>query len=193
MKSPKRGTKPRTGAIVKQISIKRAVTSILLALVGLAVFTVAYGYTYQSQQHIRLQNTLNQLETERKAAQAKDQTIQQYNQQIQALQKQLSVKRANEVLAEAQAQQAANIEAAGGTVGCGDNQYSHYIYEHESGCRTTTVNSIGCRGIGQACPGSKLPCGDDYVCQNSYFTQYANSRYGGWYNAYCWWCNHGWW
>lgn len=79
------------------------------------------------------------------------------------------------------------------TNGCGDNFYANYIYMHESGCRTTAVNSIGCRGIGQACPGSKLPCGADYACQNAYFTNYALQRYGSWERAYNFWVNNHWW
>lgn len=77
--------------------------------------------------------------------------------------------------------------------GCGDNEWAQYIYQHESGCNLNAVNSGGCRGIGQACPGSKLPCGADYACQNAYFTDYANSRYGGWQQAYNFWVNNHWW
>lgn len=77
--------------------------------------------------------------------------------------------------------------------GCGDNQYAHFIYMHESGCNLNAVNAGGCRGIGQACPGSKLPCGADYACQNAFFTAYANSAYGGWAGAYNFWLAHRWW
>jgi hypothetical protein len=78
--------------------------------------------------------------------------------------------------------------------GCGDNQYANYIYMHESGCNTTATNYLGCYGIGQSCPASKIAyCGADYACQNAWFTQYANSAYGGWYNAYLFWLNHSWW
>lgn len=76
---------------------------------------------------------------------------------------------------------------------CGDNQYAAYIYNYESGCNTSSVNSIGCRGIGQACPGDKLPCGADYACQNAYFTAYAISRYGSWEAAYNQEKTFGWW
>jgi len=76
---------------------------------------------------------------------------------------------------------------------CGDNQYANFIYMHESSCRTDAVNSIGCRGIGQACPGDKLPCGDDYECQNIWFTNYAIQRYGSWEQAYYFWLENLWW
>jgi hypothetical protein len=78
-------------------------------------------------------------------------------------------------------------------VTCGDNTYANYIYMHESSCNVNAVNSIGCRGIGQACPGSKLPCGSDYECQNKWFTNYAVQRYGSWEQAYYFWLNNHWW
>lgn len=83
--------------------------------------------------------------------------------------------------------------------GCGDNSYAAYIYGMESGgqvsgrCNPSAVNPGGCRGIGQACPGSKLPCGADYACQNRYFNQYAMDRYGSWANAYNFWRGHNYW
>ena len=77
---------------------------------------------------------------------------------------------------------------------CGDNIYKQYIYQHESGCRTDAVNSIGCAGLGQACPGSKLPCSlTDWLCQDQYFTNYATQRYGSWEAAYAFWVANHWW
>lgn len=76
----------------------------------------------------------------------------------------------------------------------GVNQYAAYIYQHESGCRTDATNGGGCRGIGQACPGSKLPCSDtDFACQHEWFSGYAESRYGGWEAAYQAWLVQHWW
>lgn len=89
--------------------------------------------------------------------------------------------------------------ASGARSGCGDNQYAAYIYGRESGgrvtgnCDTTATNAGGCYGIGQACPGSKLPCGADYACQNSWFTKYAMDVYGSWAAAYNFHKNNGWW
>lgn len=76
---------------------------------------------------------------------------------------------------------------------CGSDPYMAYIYSHESGCRTTAVNSIGCRGIGQACPGDKLPCGADFACQDAFFRAYAVARYGSTYAAYQFWLGAHWW
>lgn len=73
------------------------------------------------------------------------------------------------------------------------NFYKDFIYQHESGNNPNAVNSIGCRGLGQACPGSKLPCGDNYACQDAWFTNYAMTRYGSWEAAYNFWIAHRWW
>lgn len=78
--------------------------------------------------------------------------------------------------------------------GCGGvNQYAAYIYYRESGCNPAAVNGGGCRGIGQACPGSKLPCGDDFACQHAWFEGYALARYGSWEAAYNFWIGNHWW
>lgn len=73
------------------------------------------------------------------------------------------------------------------------NFYKNFIYQHESGNNPASVNSIGCRGLGQACPGTKLPCGADYACQDAWFTNYMQQRYGSWANAYTFWVNNHWW
>lgn len=73
------------------------------------------------------------------------------------------------------------------------NEAKAFIYAHESGNDPTRVNSIGCRGLGQACPGSKLPCDADYACQDAWFTNYALTRYGSWEAAYVFWIAHRWW
>lgn len=73
------------------------------------------------------------------------------------------------------------------------NYYKDFIYQKESGNNPNAVNSIGCRGIGQACPGTKLPCGADYACQDAWFTNYAMQRYGSWEAAYNFWVANRWW
>ena len=86
------------------------------------------------------------------------------------------------------------VSVTGVVPGCGDNEYANYIYMHESGCNTNALNSIGCYGIGQACPASKIAnCGADYACQNAWFSAYADRAYGGWYNAYLFWSANHWW
>lgn len=58
------------------------------------------------------------------------------------------------------------------------------IFKAESGWRLNAVNELGCRGLGQACPGSKLPCTEyQAVCQVQYFYKYMKDRYGGAWQA----------
>jgi hypothetical protein len=70
-----------------------------------------------------------------------------------------------------------------------------FIYQHESGNDTTSVNkNSGACGLGQALPCSKMPCSmTDYGCQDSFFTEYMQGRYGSWINAYNFWQSHCWW
>lgn len=119
----------------------------------------------------------------------------------QELEKQLQTKKEEaERIAEAKVQVTQVASAAPvavvSTTNCGDNVYKQYIYQHESGCRTDARNSIGCLGIGQACPGSKIlnVCPDlNFACQDAWFSNYAISRYGSWANAYAFWIANRWW
>lgn len=89
---------------------------------------------------------------------------------------------------------AAPVAQAASVGNCGDNMYKQYIYQHESGCQTDRWNSSGCYGIGQACPASKIAhCGTDFACQDAWFSNYAEQRYGGWAGAYNFWLNNHWW
>jgi hypothetical protein len=73
-----------------------------------------------------------------------------------------------------------------------------YIVSHESSWRYTAVNSIGATGLCQALPGSKMSsAGEDYltnpVTQLKWCTNYAQTRYGGWWSAYNFWQKNRWW
>jgi hypothetical protein len=72
---------------------------------------------------------------------------------------------------------------------CGSDPNMAYVYTHESGCNTASINaSSGACGLGQAYPCSKLPCSlSDWTCQNNYFTAYAVARYGSTYAAMLYW------
>jgi hypothetical protein len=81
-------------------------------------------------------------------------------------------------------------------VNCGSDPYMAQIYSHESGCKTYNPNPGGCIGLGQACPGSKLlaVCPTlDWACENTFFTNYAISRYGSPANAWAVWQSQSWW
>lgn len=79
-----------------------------------------------------------------------------------------------------------------------DNDGMAFIFAHESSNRPNAVNEIGACGLGQALPCSKLAnvCPNwrtDIACQRSFFTDYANQRYGGWSQAKAFWQSHRWW
>lgn len=116
----------------------------------------------------------------------------QLEQQRIQLQQQLEAKKASKL------QVAATSIPGQGTAsaasGCGTDPYMAQIYMRESGCRTTALNSIGCYGIGQACPASKIAqCGSDFACQDAWFRNYAISRYGSYAGAWAAWQRQGWW
>lgn len=114
----------------------------------------------------------------------------------QELEQQLSAKQAAQKLAAEKLNSAASLSAtasASGVCNTG-NEYKDFIYNKESSCNPAAVNHIGCRGLGQACPGEKLPCSDDdWNCQDIYFSEYAMNRYGSWEGAYQFWLSHHWW
>ncbi|HEX7368029.1 MAG TPA: ubiquitin-like domain-containing protein [Candidatus Saccharimonadales bacterium] len=93
----------------------------------------------------------------------------------------------------------------------GDYQYADYIISNESGwCPTKAQGEHYCPaipddamtpngyGLCQATPGYKMEtAGGDWqtnpVTQLRWCNGYAQSHYGGWYNAYIHWVNHRWW
>lgn len=87
----------------------------------------------------------------------------------------------------------AKVVSAAPSVPQNDSSAKMFIYMKESGNNPAAVNAGGCRGLGQACPGSKLPCGNDYACQDAYFTNYMLGRYGSWEAAKAFWLAHSWW
>ena len=83
-------------------------------------------------------------------------------------------------------------------ISASDYMYVDYIVEHESHWNPAALNSSGCAGLGQACPGSKLAavCPDwqtDPVCQLRFFDGYARRTYDSWYRAYLFKVDNGWW
>jgi uncharacterized protein YabE (DUF348 family) len=90
-----------------------------------------------------------------------------------------------------------SVMAAAG-IAKSDYVYVEYVIEHESHWNLASVNSAGCSGLGQACPGSKLAAAcpawrTDAICQMKFFNGYAVDRYGTWAAAYNFKVSHGWW
>lgn len=74
-----------------------------------------------------------------------------------------------------------------------------YIVRHESSWNPSAVNaSSGAYGLCQAYPATKMAsAGQDYktnpVTQLKWCYQYAQSRYGGWWDAFAFWQGNQWW
>lgn len=182
-----------------------------IPLIGFIVLGVSNITTHNQKlelKQIQLKDTsvqLKQLEqrydTQLKSNTVNEQELKKLQDEKKELEKQLQAKAAEkERLAKLQTTQkvyaatAAPVKPTGGPIaGCTGNADADWIYMKESGCNPSSVNSIGCRGIGQACPGSKLPCGADLACQHQYFSSYAIGRYGSWAAAKVFWISHHWW
>lgn len=194
------------------------IAAAIIVFISTAAITAAV-HVYRQDREIRhLEHTKQQIEQSRtetldqlKNSEAEKAQTEQEKQQIQQkaddqqkqideLNRQLQAKKERQESLAAAAVRNATLTARADAAplapvsGCGDNFYANYIYTRESGCRTDAVNAGGCRGIGQACPGSKLPCSNaDYACQNAFFTRYAMDRYGSWEAAYNFWLKNHWW
>lgn len=115
--------------------------------------------------------------------------------QTQEAKQQIEVVGARAPLGNISAQKANYMAAAG--IAASDYGAVDYIITHESHWNVAATNAGGCKGLGQACPGSKLvaACPDwdiNPVCQLRFFSNYAG-RYGGWQGAYEAWLKKGWW
>lgn len=130
------------------------------------------------------QETINQLKKDKQKLQKHRESLER---QLQAKANNLSSQE------DSIARVTPDVSRIASALNCGDNIYKQYIYQKESGCNPSAVNSIGCRGVGQSCPGDKLPCGADFACQDKWFSNYAVTRYGSWKAAYNFWINNHWW
>ena len=183
---------------------------LLLALCGGALIAFAYlginnvrvnNHKIQLQQielkdnSVRLKNLneeYNKLLESKNVDQKKLEELQKQKDQLEKdLQAKLQRQEAERIAME-NASKVATTKAYAAEANCGSPKAC--IYMKESTNNPAAVNSIGCRGLGQACPGSKLPCSDtDYACQDAWFTNYAIQRYGGWDQAWAFWQQHNWW
>lgn len=198
-----RRTKTNKGRVVKR-NYKAIFISIMLATVGVASAVYLYQYTHTAklekqyeQTQIELQskiqsleNTKTQLDSTQSDKEILQKQLEDLNKTKQDLEAQLQAK-----LAEKQRLASIGVQkVAAQSYSLPANQAKAFIYQKESGNNPAAINSIGCRGLGQACPGSKLPCSDsDYACQDAWFTNYMLQRYGSWEKAYQFWIANNWW
>jgi hypothetical protein len=206
--SVKQGTTGHKPVILKLITKQNLTTALYYA----AVFLIICGAFYFASRVTHTSNTLKINQLELKSTQYK---LQELNSQYDAVLQEKTATEAEKASQDAKVQelekakielerqlqsklaekqrvasiQTAQVFAAGAN--CDTPKMC--IYMKESGNNPLAVNSIGCRGIGQACPGTKLPCGADYACQDAWFTNYAIARYGSWDNAWVKWQQQGWW
>lgn len=174
-------------------------------LIAILVVTLSFGAwqylstkTNQAETQRKLETKqqelttkLNELDSTKLNAKQLEEAKKQLEAQKLELEKQLQAKRSTPKV---YAESAPKPAQAVGTTNCGSDPYMAQIYQRESGCRTTALNSIGCYGIGQSCPASKIAhCGADFACQNAWFTNYAVTRYGSTANAWAVWQQQHWW
>lgn len=165
-----------------------------------AVRTVQTNNQVLHLKEIKLRNVqaeLNKLDSDYQKLQADHtKTLEEKQAEIKRLQKkQADLERQLEArrLVKAQEAKAYAASLSQASYGCHTgNWYKDYVYSHESGCNKYARNrSSSACGLGQAWPCSKLPCSlSDYSCQDRWFSNYALSRYGSWYNAYKYWAAH---
>jgi uncharacterized membrane protein YciS (DUF1049 family) len=205
----KQGQRGARRQIVKNKQhLKKVAIAVILASVGLVVYTLVAGYTYQAKQKVELQNSLRQLQTQQQQSAEDKKKIEELTRQLQAK------REAATALAEAQAQEQKAVvtrvqapraysgshsdwmSAAGipsSEWGCTD-----YIISRESGWRVDAYNpNGGATGLPQALPGSKMAsAGADWqtnpVTQLRWYYGYVNARYGSPCGAYNFWQTHHW-
>lgn len=184
--------KPKNPKVFKKLALALVITLVAAFL----YITQIHHHTKAYKDEVRLQQTVKQLEHSRTEVEqgksdeaAKAKQIDELNKQLEDTKKQLEAKRNTpKVYAEAVPKQAPVSYARPA------EEDKAFIYQHESGNNPGAVNSIGCAGLGQACPGSKLPCSlTDYACQDTFFTNYMLSRYGSWAKARAFWEANRWW
>lgn len=192
----------------KKTTLRKLGIAFVIVILATALYIQIEPHTYDAKQRVLLESKLEQTskqldlirdeydnhkqETE-KDKKKRLEKIKKLNEEVEKTKRELQAKR-NAATVYAEEAPEAPPQAPASSTGCNTgNKYKDFIYSHESGCRPEAVNSIGCRGIGQACPGTKLPCGADFACQDAFFTEYAMNRYGSWEAAYNFWLANNWW
>lgn len=182
--------------------------ALALAVILLVAFTIVGISNIRQSNHkvqlqqielkdnsVKLKNLNDEYNKLLDSKQIDQQKLQELQKQKDELEKQLQAKlqrQEQERIALENAAKLASTKAYAAQANCGSPKAC--IYMKESGNNPAAVNSIGCRGLGQACPGDKLPCSStDYACQDAWFTNYAMQRYGSWENAWSFWQQHNWW
>lgn len=200
----------------RTIITKTILAILLLAFVALAVGQVRHENQVKLRNNIELksnearlieldnkyQDVLNQKTKTKQQKDDQAKKIRQLEKEKARLERQLISKRNEENGLQRASERVANTVSGtntayaseNGSGGCTNNPDANFIYMKESGCLTSIVNPIGCKGLGQSCPASKIAhCGNDFSCQHAWFSNYAQERYGGWAGARAFWEANSWW
>lgn len=176
---------------------KQLLIGLGFAILSLILYSQVSHYTKAARLENELQKTQQQVQNQLDVLQKKEnktleqeKTIENLDKTNKELEKKLQTKLSTPKVYAESTPKPSQVASTN----CGDNPYKSYIYTKESGCRTTALNPIGCYGIGQSCPASKIAhCGADFACQDAWFSNYAVTRYGSWEKAYNFWLANHWW
>lgn len=201
-------SKKKNRRLIARIAVFTLVIVLLYTIAGLIDSNRTQHDYYEQVLHDRrikrealqkeLTNTQHQKATTETQLKQKAQHEQELEQQIDDLNAKLQAKLERQSTIAKVAHAVTHTATAYAASAPSGNYAMDYIFAHESGNVLDKWNSEGCLGLGQACPGSKLiaVCPNyavDRACQVRFFTDYANSRYGGWGGAYQFWLANHWW
>lgn len=185
--------------------MKRILLAIFVSLfVAAGIYSVIQLRHYQIDTGIKikvgevkiqtLQTKLDNLNLQLDKATQSDQTNKAEISSLQAQKAKLEAQLQARAQINAAAQQAIGQPAVYAAADCGSDPNLAAIFQHESGCNPSSVNSIGCYGLGQDCNGIvRNQCGTNFSCQYSYFADYAMRRYGSSAAAWAFWQANHWW
>jgi hypothetical protein len=203
MSTNKRSKKSHPRLIVKdRTNIKRVGLALLLATVGLVVYSYAAQYTYQEKQKVELQRTLQELRVKQTELDKNKVDSVENQKKIEELTKQLQAKKAAATaLAEASVTHIQATVAISGTcaewmagAGITDVYSATILLNRESHCNPNALNrSSGACGLAQELPCGKSGCSlGDGACQMQWMNRYVLGRYGSWAAAVAWHNSHNW-
>lgn len=177
---------------MKRFTWRAILISTLITALSFATWQYLSKHNNEAILQRQLEHKSTQLENQIKELDKTKTDTQQLQKELEKTKAELQAKRAKQDRDKAYAATIGSVAHTQAVETCGTPKQC--IYLKESGNRPEAVNSIGCRGLGQACPGSKLPCSSsDYACQDAWFTNYMKARYGTWENAWAFWRSHRWW
>ena len=169
--------KQKNPKVLKKLAIAFAIVAVAATL----YLRFLQPHTLEVKQRIKLESTVQQLKTTEKQLKTQEVKSQEENDKRNAEIQQLQAK------ANGQKVYAASLDSATGYP-APSNWAKANLYAKESGNNPNARNYLGCYGLGQDCNHLvEAQCGADYACQDAFFTDYMQRRYGSWENAWAFW------